>query len=295
MQPHVRPWSTVTRFELADGPAWFKVNGPGTAYEPGLLGVLSRLVPDLVPQVLATDTSRGWSLTRDAGPTLRLAAPPEEQWPHWEQIMARYAEAQLLLAGHATSLVDAGVTEVSPGTLPGQTEALVADLAAVSPDEGGLSSRQVGELKRVLPELGAWCAELAASGVPISIQHDDLHSNNVCWAGSSADATRIIDWGDASLGHPFGTLLVTLNTLAAFAECPDDDARVLRVRDAYLEPFGSLADRSTLVRYVELARRTGCVARALSWGAALQGEPASVHAQWEFPVRGWLLEVLEAG
>jgi hypothetical protein len=68
---------------------------------------------------------------------------------------------------------------------------------------------------------------------------------------------------------------------------------VLRVRDAYLEPFTAYADRAELVRYVELARRTGCVARALSYQASLVGEPVATHAEYDFPVRSWFLELLE--
>jgi hypothetical protein len=44
---------------------------------------------------------------------------------------------------------------------------------------------------------------------------------------------------------------------------------------------------------VALARRTGCVTRAISWESALQDAPGTVVAAEEFPVRGWLLELLE--
>ena len=132
------------------------------------------------------------------------------------------------------------------------------------------------------------------------MQHDDLHSNNVCWPGEIADlsSVRIIDWGDASIGHPFGTMLVTLNSIAFDADVPVDgrqfhDSRMLRLRDAYLEPFSSLCDLEELRRWVGLARSTGCVTRALAWERALQAAPLSLIAKYEFPVRGWLLELLE--
>ena len=95
------------------------------------------------------------------------------------------------------------------------------------------------------------------------------------------------------VGHPLATMLCTLNSIAFHAGCEIDDPRVVRGCDAYLEPFTTLADRSGLVRYVQLARRTGCVARALSYKAALQGEPAATHAEFDFPVSGWLVEMLE--
>ena len=56
---------------------WFKVNGPGTAYEPRAHAACSpSIVPDLAPELLAVDLERGWTLMRDAGPTLRDAWAP---------------------------------------------------------------------------------------------------------------------------------------------------------------------------------------------------------------------------
>jgi hypothetical protein len=72
-----------------------------------------------------------------------------------------------------------------------------------------------------------------------------------------------------------------------------DDLGMLRIRDAYLEPFTSLGSWEELRRWVAVARRTGCVTRAISWESALQDAPASVVLGEEFPVRGWLLQLLE--
>ena len=66
---------------------------------------------------------------------------------------------------------------------------------------------------------------------------------------------------------------------------------MLRVRDAYLEPFTGYVGRADLVRGVDLARRTGCVVKALSWRAAMSDASPQTHAEYEFPVRAWLLEL----
>ena len=296
-QPHARPWSSAIRFETTEGRVWFKANGPGTVHEASLVRLIDERVPGLVPELLAVDTTRGWSVTRDAGPMLRETAPPEHLWPAWEGIVARYADAQVRLADARPAVLAAGVAEVSSATVPVLARELTAELAALPADEGGLTPEQVDRLSAVLPALDAWCAELAAVGVPDSVQHDDLHSGNVCWGGSVATA-RIIDWGDTTWGCPLGTMLGTLNSVAWHAGLFGDEGRVdapqvVRVRDAYLEPFTGYADRGDLVRGVDLARRTGCVGKALAYRAALTDEPVSAHAEMEFPVRGWLLELLE--
>jgi hypothetical protein len=291
-QPHCRPWSSAIRFESDGGRLWFKVNGPGTSYETGVVDRLSRLAPDLVPELLADDLERAWTLTRDAGPVMRSVAPPEELWGWWVGVLARYAEAQVRLAEHRATLLEAGAQDLSPNTLPDHARKLLDQLAGTPPEDGGLTRDEAASMEALLPEYDAWCEALAHSGVPDSVQHDDLHSSNVCWNGS-VETARIIDWGDTYVGCPLATMLCTMNSIAWHAKREVDDPLVLRVRDAYLEPFTAFATRTELVEYVDLARRTGAVPRAISYQHAFEGEPRSAEEEMEWPVRGWFLEMRE--
>ena len=284
-----RIWSRAAAFGTTLGPVWFKVNAAGTAHEPRLHRQLARLVPDLLPAVLAVDEPRVVAAAR------RRADAAGPGGPGRAAGLVGAAAAALRrgaagLAGHRDDLGGAGVPARSPATLPGQATALVAELATLEEDRGGLGPDRRAALEARLPAYGRWCAELAASGLPDTIQHDDLHPANVCVDG---DGVRIIDWGDASLGHPFGTMLATLDSLVAHqAGLAPRAPLVLRLRDAYLEPFTVYAARRDLVRLVDRARQAGRVTRALAWRAALVAEPPEAHAAWDFPVRGWLEEIL---
>ena len=289
-QPHARPWSSAIRYGSDAGPLWFKVNGPGTAHESALVTVLASVVPELGPELVAADPARGWMLMRDAGPVLRSVAEPDQLWDRWAELLRRYAAAQLALADHVDELLATGVEHLAPARMPTRLAELVDKLSGMPTDHGGLTGAQVGELTALLPSYERWCEELAASRVPVSVNHDDLHSSNVCVGGHG---TRIIDWGDASVMHPFGTMLATLNSIAWHAGTEVDDPRVARVRDAYLEPFGTRGTQEDRVRWVGLARRTGCLSRSLSYVHALEGEPPSAHEELDWPVRGWLLDLLE--
>jgi hypothetical protein len=299
-QPHARVWSSTIGFETTEGRVWFKVNGSGTAYEAGLVALLGELRPGLAPDVIAYDRARAWSLTRDGGPMLRSIAASDELWTYWERLLPSYAEAQLALAQHRTRLLSSEIPHLAPVQLRLEYRRLLTELPVLPIEDGGLTTEQASTLERLLPTYDDWCAELATSPVPHSLQHDDLHSNNVCWPRKVDDlsSVRIIDWGDASVGHPFGTMLATLNSIAFHAgvlpsDRRMDDPRVLRIRDAYLEPFTGLGSREELLRWVALARSTGCVTRAVSWERALQDAPLTTVMGEEFPVRGWLLELLE--
>jgi len=289
-QPHARPWSSAISFETDDGRLWFKVNGPGTAHEAALTGTLATVVPDLVPDIIAVEAGRGWSLMRDAGPQMRSLAEPGELWDRWELLLPVYAEAQRTLSAHVPTLLDEGLGRTSPSVLPGLARELLDTLRNQPEEEGGLGAEDAGRIEAALPSYDDACAELAASGIPDTLTHDDLHSANVCWGD---DGPRIIDWGDASVGHPFGDMLATLNSIVWHAKVEDDDPRVQRVRAAYLEPFGDVGTEQDRLRWVALARRVGVVPKAIAWAHAFEGEPADAQAEFDWPVRGWLLDLLE--
>ena len=192
-QPHARVWSSTIRFETTEGRVWFKVNANGTAYEAALVALLGELRPGLAPEVLAHDDARAWSLTRDGGPVLRSIAEPDALWGYWGRLLPRYAEAQLALAEHKHRLVTTGIPDRGPAQLPVECRRLLDVLAARPTEDGGLTREEAFALQNLLPVFDDRCAELAASPMRDSLQHDDLHSNNVCWPGESGDVSSARD------------------------------------------------------------------------------------------------------
>ena len=90
-----------------------------------------------------------------------------------------------------------------------------------------------------------------------SIQHDDLHHANLYADGGRL---RALDWGDASISHPFASLVVTFRFLEECARLAPGDPWFARLRDAYLEPWGSGLDAA-----FELAVRVGTFTRAIAY------------------------------
>jgi hypothetical protein len=285
-QPHLRPWSTALFVPTSSGLVWFKAGGPGNAYEASLLDLLGRWGTPHVLAPMAVDAERGWLLLPDGGTRLRETLDGGSGLEPWTRILGEWAAMQRELAGKAADLLAAGVPDRRPETMAGQLEALVDDPVAA------LETADRHRLQALVPTYAGWCKELAEVGIDASLQHDDLHDGNV-FVGPDGD--RIFDWGDSSVAHPFGTLLVTFRSIASrgLGDARAERRALVPLRDAYLEPWTDRYPRATLADAVPLAMRVAIVGRALSWRSALAGIPPEEHGPWAGNVGGWLLDLFE--
>ncbi|MFI0978832.1 aminoglycoside phosphotransferase family protein [Streptomyces sp. NPDC021093] len=258
----VRPWSILVRLPLEAGAgAWFKANPPGSAFEAGLGEALARWVPEHVLRPYAVDPERGWALWPDGGTlfadVLNGGSRAEADARAWEEPLRQYATMQQALIPYADRAEALGVPNMRVGVLPQTYERMVTDSTA-------LDAAEKHQLLTRVPQVVEWCGELAGIGVPDSIDHSDLHEAQVFAPGADHPGRyAFFDWGDAVVGHPFGSLLV--NARAARGRYGAD--ALPRLRDAYLEPWtGNGHTAAELRRAVSLACRLGAVARAGSWG-----------------------------
>ncbi|WP_234025093.1 MULTISPECIES: phosphotransferase [unclassified Streptomyces] len=253
----LRPWSVLMRLAVVGrgDDVWFKANPPASAFEAGLTAALARWVPGQVLEPLAVDAGRGWALLPDGGELFRDVLDRGPADPRaWEQPLAQYADLQRALVPHTAHLERLGVPSARTAQLPDIFDQIVADNAALSPDDRS----RLGALR---PRLADWCRELAGLGIADSLDHADLHEGQLF--APRAGRFTFFDWGDATVSHPFFSFRVPA---AAVRERFGADA-LPRLRDAYLEPW--TADGRTtadLRRAIRLAWRLGALGRAHSWG-----------------------------
>ncbi|MET0862723.1 MAG: phosphotransferase, partial [Nakamurella sp.] len=266
--PHIRPWATVIRAPTSTGVVWLKATGPGTSFEVRLYPLLAALVPDDVLTPIAADPHRGWILLPDGGPSIgeRLTGPALGE--ALVAALVQYAHLQVTLADHTSELLATGVSDMRPAVMPERFEQ-VLEIGHQEVARSGLPADRA-QLQRVAGLRGVvvdWCAELAESRLPPSLDHNDLHPWNILTG--AADHPLFYDWGDSVLAHPFAAMLVPLGFVRELFDVPLDDPLFQRARDGYLDVFRQLAPGEDLVSTLETACRVAKIARVLTWERAL--------------------------
>lgn len=285
-------WSIVLQLPTTAGPVYCKACAPAMAAEMRLLPRLAAWSPALLPPVLSVDEAAGWLLLSDGGDLLRPIIKADRDLDHWRQILAGYAALQRSLLPMREELLGLGVWDRTLAALPGEYAGLLADTDALLIDKpDGLRAEEHGQLLALAPRFAADCADLAALGIPASIDHSDLHDGNVLLCDGRY---VLIDWGDACVGHPFMTLPITLRSIAYHLELAAEDRALADLRDGYLAAWSDYAPLPALRAAFERARRISMVNRALTWRAALRQATPAQRATDAGAVPGWLQEYLAA-
>jgi aminoglycoside phosphotransferase (APT) family kinase protein len=223
--------------------------------------------PDRVSEVLARDDDRGWLLLADAGTPLRaLGNPPEV----WLRALPMYAELQRDEAKVASDHLAHGVPDLRVMTWQTRYAELVQSNLP-------LQDNEVRVLREFARRFGELCEQLAAHGVPETVQHDDLHMGNVYKNG---EQLRLLDWGDSSISHPFASLVITFRFLEEVNGLSPADRQFSRLRDAYLEPWGSGRAEA-----LSLAIRIGSFARAFALLRQRDALPQAERAAFDSDLR----------
>ncbi len=259
-QVRVCEFSQVLRLHTADGDIYLKARPHSGASEPRLTQYLARHFPATMPTVIAIEAERRWLLMRASeGPALMDVADPS-RWERGAEICARM---QIECIGRAAELAALGCPVRSLDWLEGEIAPLLDDTPALQPaDAEALTDAEVAEVRGLRSELQATCRELAARGLPLSLEHGDLWGVNVI--AGERDCV-LIDWEDASLAHPFFSvflLLASLDHTEALAAVPDAQARI---RSAYLGLWRQQATTDRLERAFDLSQRLAAVFYAVQF------------------------------
>ena len=264
------PWASVFRVTADVGIVWFKACAPHQAFEVPLTTSLCERWPATVTEVLAHDRDRRWLLMADAGEPLReLGNPPER----WSEVLPAYARVQIGEKERAADHLDAGVPDLRLSRLPERYDELLDAELPIARDE-------TAALARFRQRFSDMCEELERQGIGATVQHDDLHMNNVYVRDG---VLRVLDWGDASISHPFFSLFETYRFLTEMNGLSPGDPWFGRLRDAYLDPWGP-----GHVEAFDLALRIAAFAHSIAWLDQRHGLPEQERPDFDGSFAGIL-------
>ena len=260
----IRFWSTQLTVPTNHGRLWFKENNPGQFTEAALLAAMSDVVPDHVVTPLAIEPTKGWLLSPDHGKT--LASLQSTDYQLWVRVVTDFADLQKQLVPHGAVLAAAGLVSMDPAIAGNFASNQLLLHTGLPPDHPLYLSPQAADgVYSSIPALEEAAAAVLAAGIPLSLEHNDLHSGNAFIPGTTTAPLRFFDFGDSYWAHPFSSLYVPLTVMQEQWETTVDDARIRRVISAYLECWTDYAPLAELRLAVEPALKLARLHRYGSW------------------------------
>lgn len=220
--------SVVLRAPSASGDAYFKCSLDLFRHEAVVTRSLAQRMPSGVPEVVAVDAERGWMLMRD------LAAPElgDQDETLWHEGVATHARLQRSWLGRADELVGLGLRVRSLPALAGEVEQLAGDHVLLDRMPADLRQRW----HAAAPHLADACRRLDGLGPGPCLVHGDFHPWNVT---SGPRGTRVLDWTDAAVSHPFVDL-------ATYVFRTEDLTVRRQLLAAYVDAWTGVAPEATL-------------------------------------------------
>jgi hypothetical protein len=233
--------SAVVRAPSAEGDVFLKCSAGAFHREALVTRALADAMPEVVPEVIAVEADEGWLLMRDLD-ALELG----------EQDQSRWHVGLTSLAGIQRSWTDRTDEMVALGLPIRSLTELAQDVEEIAADGATLSRLPIDVRERWLvatPTLIEFCRRLDRIGPSPTLVHGDFHPWNVA---SGPTATRVFDWTDAAISHPFVDVVTyVLRT--------DDIALRRSLLDGYLDAWAEEMPGEVLSEAAELALVVGAL------------------------------------
>ncbi len=293
-QPHAYAWSTVMHVPTNEGSLFFKATAQETVYESALTKKLAGWYPECMPEFIAVDTERGWMLMRDGGEQLRASIRPTQDIKPWEPVIMRYAELQIGLAEykHIPEILTLGIPDHRLAMLPALYKELLTDETSLMIDqEKGLTSSEFQQLQNLNPRFEQICTDLAAFGIPESLNHGDFHDGNILLKNGRI---TFFDWGDASVTHPFVSLRTFFVSIEIALKLDDYSftPEMAALLSLYLKPWQKFASEDDLRIAYRLSKPVAAIVKTLAWHKTISRLDGSLREEYAWIVPEVLREFM---
>ncbi|MBW8752328.1 MAG: hypothetical protein JF565_13035 [Propionibacteriales bacterium] len=147
-------------------------------------------------------------------------------------------------------------------------------------DERAWRAVQVG-----MPAVENAAGALAAVGLPLALNHNDLHDGNA-FVAAPGQPLRFFDLADAVLTDPTAALLVPLSMLT-------DPRAAGAVASAWVEVWREVVDEATLWRVLPDGLRLGRLSRHQAWWRVMSAMTGEELGEWGYALTYWLAKVAD--
>ncbi len=287
------PWALVLTAPTDRGAVFFKAVAPDGMFEVRITQALAQWEPELTLPLLGVDLERRWFLTPDGGHSLRTAIRSRQSIAPWFDLLPQYAAFQQRLAARLDDLRCLGAPDQGLAALPGLYADLLAGRDWLRLDqEDGLSLAQFERLQAMAGRVEVLCAELAAYGLPETLNQSDLNDANIFY---NDGRFTLYDWGDSSLGHPFLSLRVPRVSMEISLDWSDFDPRGEPPVRAYLRAWTEQTglDEALLWQAYRLSQPLASLSRAVEWRRGLHSPAEAEQYGYRHVVPALLQEFME--
>ncbi len=242
-------WSRVTSFETSKGRVYLKSMTLPFSKEPLLLQFLADHEVKNITKVIAVNEQLSCFLMKDAGEPLRSVLKENFKIDLLINALKTCASVQIKCIDYVDQLLRLGINDWRLEKLPLLYQDLVQKVDMLKGD--GLTPGEIEVLYQSAPKMHALCKQLSGYAIPETLEHGDFQDNNMLIDG---DSLILSDWGDASISHPFFSLVSALNSVQRNHHFQDDDPRYISAQNAYLDQWREYGTEIELLEAFKLAQ-----------------------------------------
>jgi len=244
------PWSTMIRFSTSAGDFYLKQTPPAISAEPQIIQLLSKQFHASVPLVIDSNDDLHCFLMRDAGQNLRGILKAEFKPELLCQAITQYAAIQRSTEDRLEKFFKLGVPDWRLDKLPMLYDQMISHADFLKAD--GVTDQELQTLQALRPQLLAQCELLSSYGIPETIGIPDFNDNNTLFDPNTKSMT-FIDWGEATITHPFFSLYNCLEQAITHHGIREADQTYNKLLDACHENWLALATKDQLLEVFNLA------------------------------------------
>jgi len=256
------PWSTMVRFSTSTGDIYLKQTPPAISAEPKIIQLLSEQFHASVPVVIASNNDLHCFMMLDAGKVLRATLKEKFSPDLLYQAIKEYAAIQRSTEGHVESFIKLGVPDWRLDKLPILYDQMINQIDSLRAD--GITDKELQTLHDLSPKFLAQCKLLSSYEIHETIGIPDFNDNNTL-LGQRTKRMTFIDWGEATITHPFFSLYNSLEQSIIHHGVKEADQTYNKLQHACFDNWLGLKTESQLLEIFNLSKQLRAIYDALGY------------------------------